>query len=590
MAAAISMLSFSLIRWISFGSILPPESASYVYATWELFLIIGVFAGVLFAYLNRLQNRVNRAEGVAVRRAQSLAELGRIIGTLNVLEEDFDTLANELSNLIKFDRFALVTYSSDDNKKETKFTSGVSIPEVNDVEAALWIEPQSDQPKKFGEGTITITRSIQEFQQAFPTLDGSQFAGLASRLCVPIVQKNSTVGRLIFRSYDPDAYSRHDLDLGQSIAHSIAGAIASYQHYVMLKEETAERLALARISQIISSSLDIDEIYEKFVEEVHKLIPFDRIVISLIDVENQTVQDTYIAGLQVPNRRSDDIYPLSGSFADLALNKGSVLLIQKAEDLEDIDNGVFMFMPCYESGIRSFLTVSLILNDRVIGALHLRSLQPEAYTRKDVALAESVGAQIAGAIAGSQIYSELRIAEQALQDAQEQLEQRVKDRTVKLSKANNLLQQEITERKQMEDNLLKAAAKINAQASELTITNARLTKANQAKAELLAHVSHELQTPLNAALGFARLLTEPAFGTLAPRQQHFVDNILEAGHDLLHLINDIIDASRIESGRMQLDISDVDVGGWVSSCIRILNAYPSGKFYRQHHIVYDFQR
>lgn len=230
----------------------------------------------------------------------------------------------------------------------------------------------------------------------------------------------------------------------------------------------------------------------------------------------------------MPGRMSNDVYSLPGTFAEIAINRPSELLIQKEDELQKLGRDVSAFLPCYEVGIRSFPTVLLVVQGQVIGALHLSSKMLNAYTDRYVGLAESVGAQIAGAIANAQLYEELNRTEEILQEARDKLEERVKERTAKLSRTNILLNIVIAERKRMEETLLKAAAKIEEQASELTVTNARLTKANKAKSEFLAHVSHELQTPLNAALGFDRLLEKPEFGHLTTRQQHFVGNILAA--------------------------------------------------------------
>jgi len=83
--------------------------------------------------------------------------------------------------------------------------------------------------------------------------------------------------------------------------------------------------------------------------------------------------------------------------------------------------------------------------------------------------------------------------------------------------------------------------------------------ANRAKSEFLAAMSHELRTPLNAIIGFSELLDDPAFGALQDRQLKFVRNIHAAGRHLLALINDVLDLSKVEAGRMDLAIEKFDV-------------------------------
>jgi len=72
-------------------------------------------------------------------------------------------------------------------------------------------------------------------------------------------------------------------------------------------------------------------------------------------------------------------------------------------------------------------------------------------------------------------------------------------------------------------------------------------------------MSHELRTPLNAVMGFSELLTEERYGTLNERQQRYVKHINTGGKHLLTLINDILDLSKIEAGRLQLTFENVSV-------------------------------
>jgi signal transduction histidine kinase/CheY-like chemotaxis protein len=90
------------------------------------------------------------------------------------------------------------------------------------------------------------------------------------------------------------------------------------------------------------------------------------------------------------------------------------------------------------------------------------------------------------------------------------------------------------------------------QAKELAIARQRADQENLYKSKFLAGMSHELRTPLNAILGFSELLEQELFGPLNARQSQYVKNVLKAGRHLLNLINDILDLSKIEAGRMEL--------------------------------------
>jgi signal transduction histidine kinase/DNA-binding response OmpR family regulator len=126
----------------------------------------------------------------------------------------------------------------------------------------------------------------------------------------------------------------------------------------------------------------------------------------------------------------------------------------------------------------------------------------------------------------------------ALQMAHNQLEQRVEERTAEL----------VTARKELEaysESVLRAKEDIE--------------RASKFKDQFLSTMSHELRTPLNAVLGFSELLSDPRYGSLNGRQQRYINHIQVSGQHLLQLINDILDLSKIEAGRLQLAIEDVPV-------------------------------
>jgi signal transduction histidine kinase len=106
--------------------------------------------------------------------------------------------------------------------------------------------------------------------------------------------------------------------------------------------------------------------------------------------------------------------------------------------------------------------------------------------------------------------------------------------------------------------------------SVLAIQNARLFReieeksrqieaANRHKSEFLANMSHELRTPLNAIIGFSEVLQEKLFGELNEKQAEYTEDILTSGQHLLSLINEILDLSKVEAGRMELELSSFDL-------------------------------
>ncbi|MEY4511424.1 MAG: hypothetical protein RLZZ450_3546 [Pseudomonadota bacterium] len=104
---------------------------------------------------------------------------------------------------------------------------------------------------------------------------------------------------------------------------------------------------------------------------------------------------------------------------------------------------------------------------------------------------------------------------------------------------------DISERKRIE-------ALIEAQAAELSRAKERAEQESRYKSRFLASMSHELRTPLNAIIGFSELLDQEIFGELTTRQKEYVGYVVSSGHHLLALVNDILDLSKIEAGRMEL--------------------------------------
>jgi signal transduction histidine kinase/ActR/RegA family two-component response regulator len=110
-----------------------------------------------------------------------------------------------------------------------------------------------------------------------------------------------------------------------------------------------------------------------------------------------------------------------------------------------------------------------------------------------------------------------------------------------------------------------------AQAQEhLLRANENLERASRLKSEFLASMSHELRTPLNSILGFADLLQRQTGGTLTPRQLMHVQAIDKSGQHLLQLINDILDLSKIEAGKVELELASVSIQTLCNQCLKMI--------------------
>jgi PAS domain S-box-containing protein len=129
-----------------------------------------------------------------------------------------------------------------------------------------------------------------------------------------------------------------------------------------------------------------------------------------------------------------------------------------------------------------------------------------------------------------------KLAEHALRRANDELEDRVEQRTYELAQTNSALHAEVTDRKRAEE---------------------EAASANRAKSEFLANMSHEIRTPMNAILGYAQLMSRDR--TLSPAQNDAIRTIRASGRHLIELIDDILDLSKIEAGHIALNDGEFDV-------------------------------
>ncbi len=137
---------------------------------------------------------------------------------------------------------------------------------------------------------------------------------------------------------------------------------------------------------------------------------------------------------------------------------------------------------------------------------------------------------------------------------------------------------DITERKRAEEQTLRSNARLEREAHELGETIEFLTHArdhaeaaDHAKSEFLAMMSHELRTPLNAVIGFSEIMKTEALGPIgSARYREFADDIHASGHHLLNLINDILDLSKIESGKSRLCEDKIEIVKLVDSVVTLV--------------------
>ena len=269
----------------------------------------------------------------------------------------------------------------------------------------------------------------------------------------------------------------------------------------------AERLRiLHEIDRALIAQQAPEAIAEAVVQPLRELLGIPRVIVNIFDLAAGQVHWLAAAGRH-------RVYSGPGIRYSLRL-AGDVGALSRGEP-QIIDVGALPPSPeadaLLASGVRVYMVVPMIAGGELIGSISLGAAA-EPFPPEQVGIAREAAAQMAIAI------TQARLLERVKGQAAD-LEQRVAERT-----------------------------------RELRAATSDADRANQAKSEFLSRMSHELRTPLNAILGFAQLL---GLDVESAEQQESVGQILRAGRHLLGQINEILDISRIEAGRLQLSLEPV---------------------------------
>jgi sigma-B regulation protein RsbU (phosphoserine phosphatase) len=172
--------------------------------------------------------------------------------------------------------------------------------------------------------------------------------------------------------------------------------------------------AVQEIAHVVSSTLDIDQVYEKFAAEVKKLVELDRIGISVIDHEAGTFSPRYVSGVRIAGRDLHAVVPLEGTLVERVLQEGTPL------SREDIRSGdTYPGDPArIGAGLRSGVMVPLFCKGRIMGNLHVYSIRMGAYGTRELVILKRLADQIAPAVENAELYLQLqkRIEENAIVD------------------------------------------------------------------------------------------------------------------------------------------------------------------------------
>lgn len=329
------------------------------------------------------------------------AEISRILSASPDIADVYEEFVEQARRLVQWDRISINTVDPGTGRLRTAYVAGYEIP-AYPTGARRPPGNRSILEQVASTGRALLVADIKEMHDRFPDSNLALAAGIRSGIYVPLVADGVVVGTLAAGLGEPDAYSDADLRVLERMAVQIAGTIANSELRAQTDRQAREEAALAEIGRIISSSLRIDDVYDRFVDQVRALMPADRVSVIEVDSALGDLSIRYVNGLTIPSAEVGDTEQmLPNGLMEAVVRSGQGLAIS------DLGKRIDEFPAArriFDSGIRSLLYSPLRSEGAVIGILCVASTEAGAHSEDHFELLERISAQIAGALANARLH------------------------------------------------------------------------------------------------------------------------------------------------------------------------------------------
>lgn len=334
------------------------------------------------------------------------------------------------------------------------------------------------------------------------------------------------------------------------------------QHALILEEQNWQRSGQARLAEYVIGQTSKPALGQATLDFIVNYIGASAATFYSHHVGTKGIRRVASYGLRKEYEAAEQVLESGDSLVEQAmLAKRIIELKDVPADYVKINSGLGESQPRY------LVIVPLEHDGRANGAIELAFLHPPA--ARDIEflrlISPNIGSSLEMAInrrrlqdayeESQQLNEELQVQQEELRTANEELEEQSRI----LEESQALLENQKAELEQTNDKLIDQAVildqkniALNTIQIELEERATELQRASKYKSEFLANMSHELRTPLNSSMILAKLLAENAKGNLNQEQVQFANSIYSAGNDLLNLINDILDISKVEAGKLEL--------------------------------------